>query len=133
MKGGDVAWWGNHLLSLCVHMMDLNRCCVEVTITKRGFSLNSSLLMPTDDSYDQTRRDFEELEVEEQARFLIEASASTLAEGLERVGRILADELEEVMGRPDRSSAASGETGPGAAEPETAQRQAPQNGSSSET
>lgn len=88
--------------------------------------------MPTDDPYDRMRRDFEELEVEKQARFLIEASASTLADGLERVGHMLADELEDVMHPADPSSASSGEARPGAAEPETAQRQAPQNGASSD-
>lgn len=113
-------------------MVDLNGVYVEATVTKRGLSSNSSFPMQTDDPYDQTRRDFEELEVEEQARFLIEASASTLAKGLERVGRMLADELEDVMHQADRSSASSGGTRPGAAEPETAQRQAPQSGSSSD-
>lgn len=88
--------------------------------------------MPTDDSYDQMHRDFEELEFEEQAQFLIEASASTLARGIEQVGQVLADGLGDVMHRSRRSSGASGTSGPGAAEPETAQRQAPKNGSSPE-
>ena len=84
--------------------------------------------MPTDESYDQMHRDFEELEFEEQAQFLIEASASTLARGIEQVGQVLADGLGDVM---HRSRRASGTSGPGPAEPETAQRQTPKNGSSS--
>jgi hypothetical protein len=86
--------------------------------------------MPTDDSYDQMRHDFEELEFEKQAQFLIQASASTLAKGIEQVGQALADGLGDVMDPRRRSSGAADPSGPGAAEPETAQRQAPKNGSS---
>jgi len=82
--------------------------------------------MPTDGPYDRVRRDFEELEIEKQARFLIEASASTLARGLEEVGSLLADGLEDVL-RRERGSRTRPESGPGPAEPETAQRQAPPN------
>ena len=110
--------------------MTLNGIFVEVPFSKRGFSSNSSLPMPTDDFYDRMRRDFEELDVEKQAQFLIEASASTLASGIEEMGQVLAEGLGDVMHRPDPSSDAP-ESGPGAAEPETAQRQAPKNGSSS--
>ena len=89
--------------------------------------------MPTDESYDRMRRDFEDLEVEKRARFLIEASASTLAKGLEEVGRVLADGLEDVMGKAERQPASGSDpSGPGPAEPETAQRQASTNESSSE-
>lgn len=111
--------------------MDLNAIFVEAPLSKRGLSSNSSLPMPTDDSYDRMRRDFEELDVEKQAQFLIEASASTLARGIEQVGEVLADGLGDVMHRTDPSSDATDRPGPGAAEPETAQRQAPKNGSSS--
>ena len=89
--------------------------------------------MSTDDSYDRVRHDFEELEVEKQAQFLIEASASTLAKGIEQAGQVLADELGNVMHRAGRSSASSSKAGPGPAEPETAQRQAPKSDSSSDT
>lgn len=112
--------------------MVLEAIAIEESLSKRGFSSNSSLLMPTDESYDRMRRDFEELDVDKQAQFLIEASASTLARGVEQIGQVLADGLGDVMHRADRSS--GGHTsGPGAAEPETAQRQAPKNGSSSDT
>lgn len=108
--------------------MILDGVVVEESFSKRGLSANSSFLMPTDDSYDRMRRDFEELDFEEQAQFLIQASASTLAKGIEQVGRALADGLGDVMHRRRRSS---GTSGPGAAEPETAQRRTPKNGSSS--
>jgi len=84
--------------------------------------------MPTDDSHDQMHHDFEELELEEQAQFLIKASASTLARGIEQIGQVLADGLEDVMHRSHRSPGAPGTSGP-----ETAQQQAPKNGSSPET
>jgi hypothetical protein len=82
--------------------------------------------------YDEARRNFDDLDVEDRARFLIEATASTLAHGLLRAGEALADGLEDVI-RQARTQAApsTGKRGAGAAEPETAQRQAPRNGSSS--
>ena len=81
--------------------------------------------MPTDDAYEETRHRFDELEVEEQAQFLIEASASALARGIEQAGKVLADGLQDAVRRPCGSSCASQDSGPGPAEPETAQRQAP--------
>lgn len=82
------------------------------------------------DSYDEARRSFDDLEVEDRARFLVEAAASTLAHGLVQAGEALADGLEEAIRRARRRSARPKEPrGPGAAEPETAQRQAPRNGS----
>lgn len=76
--------------------------------------------------YDETRRSFDDLGVEEQTRFIVEATASTLARGLMEAGEALADGLEDVV-RNTRRRARSEESadGPGPAEPETAQRQAP--------
>lgn len=88
--------------------------------------------MSSDDAYDDTRRRFEEMEVEQQAQFLIEASASALATGIERAGQVLADGLQDVVRRSQRSSCASEESGPGAAEPETAQRRTPRGGAASD-
>ncbi len=89
--------------------------------------------MTTDSSsseqYDQTRRDFESMRLEEQATFLVEATVSTLARGIEEAGHALAEGLDDVFkqarhrGQP--SSDADPGTGPGPAEPETSQRQAP--------
>ncbi|MFB6279129.1 MAG: hypothetical protein ABEK75_06455 [Salinibacter sp.] len=81
--------------------------------------------MPADDSYDQVRHDFEDLEIEERARFLVEASASTLAKGVEQVGHVLAEGLEDMMRGEHRSRRRAEESGPGAAEPETSRQQAP--------
>ncbi|PSQ98135.1 MAG: hypothetical protein BRD51_03420 [Bacteroidetes bacterium SW_11_64_17] len=88
--------------------------------------------MSADDSYDQVRHNFEDLKIEERARFLIEASASTLAKGVEQVGHVLAEGLEDVIRHERRSETRAEESGPGAAEPETAQRQASSHDSSSE-
>jgi len=89
-------------------------------------------VMPSRDRYDRLRRHFQELETDERARFLLEASVSTLAQGLEQAGQALADSLEQVVRQEHRASGSSEEARqPGAAEPETAQRQAPCGGDSS--
>lgn len=78
--------------------------------------------------YDKTRRDFESMNLEEQATFLVEATVSTLARGIEEAGHALADGLDDVFRQARRkrsSSAPEAESGPGPAEPETSQRQAP--------
>jgi hypothetical protein len=90
--------------------------------------------MPSDDPFHQARRDFEALQIDEQAQFLIQASASTLARGIEQAGKALAAGLGETMHRACASTTPHKDTphkdtpdggGPGPAEPETAQRQAP--------
>lgn len=82
----------------------------------------------TDDDYaryDDARRRFEDLDLEEQASFLVEAGASTLARGVREVGDFLADGIEDAL-RAARARANSPEGDePGAAEPETSQQQAP--------
>ncbi len=84
----------------------------------------------SDARYEDARRRFEDLEVEEQTRFLIEATASTLAQGLKQAGAALADGIEDVVRQARRRSASgSGRSHSAAAEPETAQRQAPRGGS----
>jgi hypothetical protein len=82
------------------------------------------------DHYNEARRNFDDLEVEERARFLVEATASTLAHGLLQAGKALADGLDDAIRQArKRSDHRSEQRGPGAAEPETAQRQAPRSGS----
>lgn len=82
--------------------------------------------------YKEARRQFDELDAEDRARFLLEASLSTIAKGLEWAGQELADSLEETIGNTyRRSSESTGRETPGAAEPETSQHQTPRNGSSS--
>ena len=78
--------------------------------------------------YDEARRNFDDLDVEDRARFLVEATASTLANGLLQAGEALADTLEETIRRARERSGPSSGQGPGAAEPETSQSQAPRNG-----
>jgi len=78
--------------------------------------------------YDEARRNFDDLDVEDRARFLVEATASTLANGLMQAGEALADTLEETIRRARERSGPSSRQGPGAAEPETSQRQSPRNG-----
>jgi len=80
-----------------------------------------------DPRYEETRRRFDELDVEHKTRFLVEATASTLARGVQHVGELLADGLEDVFRRARRGSASSAHR-PGAAEPETAQRRQPRSG-----
>jgi hypothetical protein len=77
--------------------------------------------------YERTKQDFSEMNTEEQASFLIEATASVLAQGLEEAGRRVAEELEALFRRSGRPSPRDrGEDArPGAAEPETSQRTAP--------
>jgi hypothetical protein len=80
-------------------------------------------------SYQETRRAFDGLDVEERARFLVEATASTLARGLLQAGETLAEGVEEAIRRGRRhSSTRSRPGGPGAAEPQTSQRQASDDG-----
>lgn len=90
--------------------------------------------MPSDDPFHRVRRDFEALQIDEQARFLIQASASTLARGIEQAGKALAAGLGETMHQacsptpPHKDTPhkdAPGAEEPGPAEPETAQRQVP--------
>lgn len=88
---------------------------------------------PRDAQYEQTRRRFDELDVEAQSRFLVEAAASTLARGVVQVGEMLAEGVEDVL-RRTRRPGASGPAGtrPGAAEPETSQRRQPRSGARDE-
>lgn len=81
------------------------------------------------DRYDQTRRDFDAMNLEKQATFLVEASVSMLARGIEEAGHALADGLDDVFEQARRGRGSASEpatkSGPGPAEPETSQRQAP--------
>lgn len=74
--------------------------------------------------YERTRNHFDELDAENQARFLIEATASSLARGVEHVGTALAEEIEDAVHRARWASSGSSASNR-AAEPETAQRRRP--------
>lgn len=84
------------------------------------------------ESYEEARRRFDELDADERVSFLVEATASSLAQGLEEAGRTLADGLQDIVRRARQSSqSAASSARPGPAEPETAQRQSPRGGNSS--
>jgi hypothetical protein len=83
------------------------------------------------DEYRRARETFNKMNVEEQATFLVEATASVLARGMEEVGRVVADGLSDMFqpkGQRQRHDAAHPH-GPGPAEPETAQQRRPRGGS----
>jgi hypothetical protein len=88
-------------------------------------------------TYRRTRDAFNEMNVEEQASFLVEATASMLARGVEEAGRAVAEGLDDLFrsktNRSKTKSTASprrGKQGPGPAEPETAQQRRPHGGPS---
>jgi len=74
--------------------------------------------------YERTKQEFGDMSVEEQASFLIEASATALARGLEHAGRRVAEEMESMFGERRHRSSGREDARPGAAEPETSQRKA---------
>ena len=86
-------------------------------------------MLTRDPRYDQARRQFAELDIEEQASFLVEATASTLARGVLQVGAVLAGEIEAFL-QGARPAAGPRGDGPGPAEPETSQRRTPRSGAS---
>lgn len=65
--------------------------------------------------YHETRRQFDELRLEDKAVFLLEATVSTLGRGLEQAGRVLGDALENAFNEAER--AAGKETGADDPEP----------------
>ena len=80
------------------------------------------------DHYERTKRDFQNLSFEQQASFLLEATASAAARGLEHAGRTLASEIEDLFRtarRRARKQNRKKPASPGPAEPETSQRSAP--------
>ena len=86
--------------------------------------------MPTDSDsssrYDDTRRRFDDLNMEEQARFLVEATATTVARGLVQASKTVAEGLEDVIRDARKGRTQASEPGqPGPAEPEMAQQRSP--------
>lgn len=75
------------------------------------------------ESFRRAREAFDEMEPEDQAAFLAEATASAVARGAEVFGRTLADEIEQFFeGGTRRRGQKKEPAGPGPAEPETAQQ-----------
>lgn len=81
--------------------------------------------------YRQAREAFDGLKMEDRAVFLLEATFSTVARGVEEAGRALADELDQVFRsfRAERPAEPAepprGTETPGPAEPPTAKQTAP--------
>ena len=81
-------------------------------------------------AYDRTRRQFDDLRLEDKAVFLVEATAGTLARGLEEAGHAVADSLDGLFRRPGGRAEKRGpsrrtsSSHPGAAEPPTGSQQA---------
>lgn len=83
-----------------------------------------------DEDYRRTRDTFNEMKLEDQATFLVEATASLLARGIEETGRAVADGIDELFRPKARRTSrdAPGARGPGPAEPETSQQRRPRGG-----
>jgi hypothetical protein len=83
------------------------------------------------DEYRRTRDTFNKMNVEQQATFLVEATASMVARGVEEAGRAVADGLSDIFGAQKQTKRRSEQKhGPGPAEPETAQQRRPRGGTS---
>ena len=80
--------------------------------------------------YHQAREAFDELKIEDRAIFLLEATVTTVARGVEEAGRALADELDRFFHgfraeRAEPSEPSRGAAKPGPAEPPTSAQTAP--------
>ncbi len=83
------------------------------------------------EAYEDTRRTFDDLPLEDKAVFLIEATASTLARGLQQAGHALAEEVDRAFsGERRKKREASTADASGAAEPPTGERRAPRSADS---
>ena len=65
---------------------------------------------PRREQYDQARSAFEELSIEDRVLFLLKETITTVADGIERAGRTVANELdavfEEMEAEPENGEAA---------------------------
>lgn len=78
---------------------------------------------PHSEQYERARGAFGELGIEDRAVFLVEAVVTTMAEGVEKAGRVLADELDGLFrksreeaseeGRASKTKPPSEESRPG--------------------
>lgn len=75
-----------------------------------------------DDRFRQAREAFDDMDLQNQASFLLEAAARTVASGAETLGRRLGDEIDRMFERgPDAEDRRRGGR-PGPAEPETSRQ-----------
>lgn len=54
--------------------------------------------------FHEARRQFDDLSLEDKAVFLLEATVSTFARGLEQAGRALGDAMEQAFAEAERSA-----------------------------
>ena len=73
--------------------------------TSERSSSDSTSSDARDDSYRRVRDDFDGLDLEHQATFLVDATVSLLAKGIETAGRALADEVDEFVERQRKKAA----------------------------
>ncbi|MFW5955272.1 MAG: hypothetical protein ACOCSK_00850, partial [Rhodothermales bacterium] len=57
------------------------------------------------EQYHEARRQFDDLKLEDKAVFLLESTVSTLARGLEELGRAVADSVEKSFEEAERAGA----------------------------
>ena len=69
------------------------------------------------EQYRKVRTDFEDLEIEDKALFLLEATVSTIARGIEQFGRVVSDQINDAFGKRSERRAES-ETRTTTTEPE---------------
>ncbi len=81
------------------------------------------------ETYNQARDEFDRMDLEDQATFWVEATASLVARGVQEAGRSIACELDHFFAGARRRAEHRDTGGPGPAEPETAQQRAPRDAS----
>ena len=76
------------------------------------------------EQYKRVRTDFEDLAIEDKALFILEATVSTLARGIEQFGRVVSDQINDVFSgwnerppEPDPTAPTPGPTGASSDEP----------------
>lgn len=64
------------------------------------------------EQYKRIRMEFEDLQIEDKALFLLEATVATVARGIEQAGKGLADEIDKAFRSAAREAEAETTTGP---------------------
>lgn len=49
------------------------------------------------EQYKRVRTDFEDLTIEDKALFILEATITTLARGVEQIGRVVSDQINDIF------------------------------------
>ncbi|MEX0747381.1 MAG: hypothetical protein WD275_05215 [Rhodothermales bacterium] len=64
------------------------------------------------EQYKRVRTDFEDLSIEDKALFILEATVSTLARGIEQFGRVVSDQVNDIFSGWKEPKPESGPTEP---------------------